>query len=165
MNSYAQIYINKKNDKIRKSHNSSSLNQSKETLKGSKIIYQSTASNKPPLNNNKIADRNPSIVTFSSLRMNNNSNNQDYENKNPEKRFLTEEGNKNEENSLIKKVNISDKKNHIVELGKNRIKYRNANLDIKNNSINFMDNNFNDILIKDLEGKEKLKQKLLEKEK
>ena len=165
MSSYAQIYINKKNEKIRKSNNSSSLNQSKETLKASKNFYPPTASNKlPPNNNNKITERNASIVTFSSLKMINNNNIQDKEIKNSEKRFLTEEGKKNEEKSPIKEVNISDKKNHIIELGKNRIKYRNSNFEIKNNSINF-DDNFNGNLIKDLEGKEKLKQKLLEKEK
>ena len=181
MKGYAQIYMNKKHEKNRKSNNSSSLNQSRETIKSSSLnIQQSNTNNQnnqiPP--NNKITERNASILTFSNL--NANSNRETFK--------ISENfnNNKNEENSLINKINISEKKEPIIDIGKNKIKYR-QNMKIKNkeNSLNFIDDNYidndmiinNDMMINNVNnvnnvnnkisvnGKEKLKQKLIEKEK
>ena len=163
MKGYAQIYQNKKIESNKKSNNNSSFNQSKGTLKSSDIIFHEPKVNTLPLNNNRITERNPSVITFS------NYNNQDCTIEKINNNKLTEE--RYNENSLIDRLNISDKKDPIEIIGKNRIKYRVSNIEKENreNSLNFMDDNNNysnnNSLKNNLIGKEKLKQKLKEKEK
>lgn len=164
MKSYTKIYIDKKNEKIRQSNASSSLNQSRDTLKSSDNIYKLKSKNNLLLKSSKITERNASIITFSDLKMNNN---QENKLKNSEKRVFTQEGDNNKDNSIVKKINKIGKKDLMIDIGKDRIKYRKSNQEIKNNenSINFFDDKNSESLTNELQGKEKLKQKLIEKEK
>ena len=152
MKGYAKIYKDKKNEKMRKSNNSS-LNQSKETIKTSFKIEQSNNIKSPPKNKNKITERNASIITFSNLNANDNQETM----KNSENK-KKQNNNYNKDNKLINNINISEKKDPMIDFGNNRIKYRkNIEIHNKENSLNFLDEN-------EINGKEKLKQKLIEKE-
>ena len=160
MKGYAQIYKKKIKEKNRKSSNNSSISQSKSTIKSSINNYQSNI-NRKLTPNNILTERNASILTFSNLKMNST---QDNVLKSSEKIVLTQ-GNNLGNSSLINKINISGKKDPIIEIGQSRIKYRNIKLDQKSkeSSLNFLEEDYS--LRKSQHGKEKLKQKVEEKEK
>ena len=158
MKGYAQMYKKKIKEKNRKSSNNSSINQSKSTIKSSINNYPSNI-NRKLTPNNILTERNASILTFSNLKMNST---QDNVLKSSEKIALTQENNLGN-SSLINKINISGKKDFIIDIGQNRIKYRNIKLDQKSieNSLNFLEEDYS--LRKSQNGKEKLKQKEKEK--
>ena len=137
MKGYAQIYVNKKNEKKKKSNNNSPINKSKEYSGNSNSNCQ-TNKNLP---SSKLTERNASIITFSDLKMM-NSHEIDFKKQDKVENNVLPEENKEPKNT-IKKVNLNNKKNYILELSQKRIKYKNNEKQPKDNekSLNMINDN------------------------
>ena len=127
MKGYTQIYVNKKNEKKKKSNNNSPMNKSKEYSGNSNSNCQ-TNKNLP---SSKLTERNASVLTFSDLKMK-NSQEIDFKKLDKVEKNIFPEKIKETKNT-IKKVNLNNKKEYILELSQKRIKYRKNEKEQKNN--------------------------------
>ena len=137
MKGYTQIYVNKKNEKKKKSNNNSPINKSKEYSSNS----NSNCKTNKNLPSSKLTKRNASVITFSDLKMK-NSHEIDFKRLNKVDNNIFPEKNQ-EPKKTIKKVNINNKKDYVLELRQKRIKYNKNEKEPRNNEISL--NLINDI--------------------
>ena len=137
MKGYTQIYVNKKNEKKKKSNNNSPINKSKEYSSNS----NSNCKTNKNLPSSKLTERNASVITFSDLKMK-NSHEIDFKRLNKVDNNIFPEKNQ-EPKKTIKKVNINNKKDYVLELRQKRIKYNKNEKEPRNNEISL--NLINDI--------------------